>query len=80
MRTLRPTAQAASLPAALSGRDLIVQAPTGSGKTAAFGLALLNRLDPAVWQVQAMALRLQTRALAPWSRAGAHPAVPNRSS
>ena len=55
--------QAASLPAALSGRDLIVQAPTGSGKTAAFGLALLNRLDPAVWQVQAMVL-CPTRELA----------------
>ena len=55
--------QAASLPAALSGRDLIVQAPTGSGKTAAFGLALLARLDPAVWQVQAMVL-CPTRELA----------------
>ena len=55
--------QAASLPAALSGRDLIVQAPTGSGKTAAFGLALLNRLDPAVWQVQALVL-CPTRELA----------------
>jgi len=55
--------QAASLPAALSGRDLIVQAPTGSGKTAAFGLSLLQRLDPAVWQVQAMVL-CPTRELA----------------
>ena len=55
--------QAASLPAALSGRDLIVQAPTGSGKTAAFGLALLHRLDPSLWQVQAMVL-CPTRELA----------------
>jgi ATP-dependent RNA helicase DbpA len=55
--------QAASLPAALAGRDLIVQAPTGSGKTTAFGLALLARLDPAVWQVQAMVL-CPTRELA----------------
>ncbi len=37
--------QAASLPLALAGHDLIVQAMTGSGKTAAFALALLARLD-----------------------------------
>jgi ATP-independent RNA helicase DbpA len=37
--------QAASLPLALAGHDLIAQAKTGSGKTAAFGLALLNRLS-----------------------------------
>jgi ATP-independent RNA helicase DbpA len=37
--------QAASLPLALAGDDLIVQAQTGSGKTAAFALALLARLD-----------------------------------
>lgn len=36
--------QAASLPLALAGHDLIVQAKTGSGKTAAFGLALLANL------------------------------------
>ena len=33
--------QAASLPVALAGADLIAQAKTGSGKTAAFALALL---------------------------------------
>jgi superfamily II DNA/RNA helicase len=33
--------QAASLPLALAGHDLIAQAKTGSGKTAAFALALL---------------------------------------
>jgi ATP-independent RNA helicase DbpA len=37
--------QAASLPLALAGDDLIVQAQTGSGKTAAFALALLAKLD-----------------------------------
>jgi ATP-dependent RNA helicase DbpA len=39
--------QAASLPLALAGDDLIAQAPTGSGKTAAFALVLLARIDPA---------------------------------
>ncbi len=38
--------QAASLPPALLGKDLIAQASTGSGKTAAFGLALLTRRHP----------------------------------
>jgi ATP-dependent RNA helicase DbpA len=38
--------QAASLPLALAGHDLIAQARTGSGKTAAFALALLANLNP----------------------------------
>ena len=37
--------QAAALPLALAGHDLVAQAATGSGKTAAFALALLHRLD-----------------------------------
>jgi superfamily II DNA/RNA helicase len=37
--------QAAAIPPALQGRDLMACAPTGSGKTAAFGLPLLHRLD-----------------------------------
>ena len=55
--------QAQSLPALLEGRDLIGQAPTGSGKTAAFGLALLHRLDPARIALQALVL-CPTRELA----------------
>src|SRR5690349_4824233 len=37
--------QAASLPLALAGKDVIAQAKTGSGKTAAFALPLLANLD-----------------------------------
>ena len=44
--TMTPV-QAASLPLALAGHDLIVQAKTGSGKTGAFALVLLNNLDRA---------------------------------
>ena len=55
--------QAAALPAALLGRDLIAQAKTGSGKTAAFGLALLDRINPRFFAVQALVL-CPTRELA----------------
>ena len=55
--------QASSLPIALAGHDLIAQAKTGSGKTAAFSLALLARLDVRRFAVQAMVL-CPTRELA----------------
>jgi ATP-dependent RNA helicase DbpA len=55
--------QAASLPAALLGKDLIAQAKTGSGKTAAFALALLANLNARRFAVQALVL-CPTRELA----------------
>ncbi|RZI92184.1 MAG: DEAD/DEAH box helicase, partial [Rubrivivax sp.] len=55
--------QAASLPTALLGRDLIAQAKTGSGKTAAFALALLANLNARRFAVQALVL-CPTRELA----------------
>jgi ATP-independent RNA helicase DbpA len=55
--------QAASLPPILENKDVIAQAKTGSGKTAAFGLGLLSRLDPSVSRVQALVL-CPTRELA----------------
>jgi ATP-independent RNA helicase DbpA len=55
--------QAASLPVALLGRDLIAQAKTGSGKTAAFALALLANLNARRFAVQALVL-CPTRELA----------------
>ena len=55
--------QAASLPITLAGHDLIAQAKTGSGKTAAFALPLLTRLNPRRFAVQAMVL-CPTRELA----------------
>ena len=55
--------QAASLPAALLGKDLIAQASTGSGKTAAFALPLLANLNPRRFAVQTLVL-CPTRELA----------------
>ncbi len=55
--------QAAALPQALAGLDLIGQAKTGSGKTAAFALALLTRLNPRDFGTQALIL-CPTRELA----------------
>ncbi len=55
--------QAKSLPPALAGRDLIAQAKTGSGKTAAFGLSLIERLNPRFFGAQALIL-CPTRELA----------------
>ena len=55
--------QAAALPVALLGKDLIAQAKTGSGKTAAFGIALLANLNARRFAIQAMVL-CPTRELA----------------
>src|SRR5512140_2604279 len=55
--------QAASLPLALAGHDLIAQAKTGSGKTATFCLALLANLNPRRFAVQSLVL-CPTRELA----------------
>ena len=55
--------QAYSLPQILAGKDLIAKAKTGSGKTAAFGIGLLTRLDAAHLKVQALVL-CPTRELA----------------
>ena len=55
--------QAASLPPALLGKDLIAQAKTGSGKTAAFALTLLANLNARRFAVQSLVL-CPTRELA----------------
>jgi len=55
--------QAESLPLLIDGKDVLARAKTGSGKTAAFGLGLLNKLDAASFKVQALVL-CPTRELA----------------
>ena len=55
--------QAQSLPPILAGKDVIAQGKTGSGKTAAFGLGLLSKLDTTNFQAQSLVL-CPTRELA----------------
>lgn len=55
--------QAESLPPILEGQDVIAQAKTGSGKTAAFGLGLLEKLEVKRFRIQSIVL-CPTRELA----------------
>lgn len=55
--------QAQTIPALLDGRDVVGVAQTGTGKTAAFGLPLLQHVDPGLAAVQAVVLT-PTRELA----------------
>jgi ATP-dependent RNA helicase DeaD len=55
--------QAETVPRALSGKDLVVQSRTGTGKTAAFGIPIAEKVDPDREEVQAVTLA-PTRELA----------------
>ncbi|MCX4190166.1 ATP-dependent RNA helicase DbpA [Methylophaga sp. OBS3] len=61
-QTMTPI-QAQSLPAILEGKDVIARAKTGSGKTAAFGIGLLQNIKPQWFAVQSLVL-CPTRELA----------------
>src|ERR1043165_5537543 len=52
-----------TIPRAQAGKDLVVQSRTGTGKTAAFGIPMIEKVDPAIGAVQAVALA-PTRELA----------------
>lgn len=55
--------QEQSIPVLLSGRDLLAQAQTGTGKTAAFAIPVLQRIDPGFHWPQALVV-VPTRELA----------------
>ncbi|WP_447733400.1 DEAD/DEAH box helicase [Rhodanobacter soli] len=55
--------QAATIPPLLEGRDVLGQAQTGTGKTAAFALPILSRINPRAGKPQALVLA-PTRELA----------------
>ena len=48
--------QEQAIPPLLQGRDVIGQAQTGTGKTAAFGLPMIEYVDPAIMEIQALVL------------------------
>jgi ATP-dependent RNA helicase DeaD len=48
--------QEQAIPPLLAGRDVIGQAQTGTGKTAAFGLPIVEYIDPTLEEVQALVL------------------------
>ncbi len=55
--------QSAAIPALLAGKDIVGQSQTGSGKTAAFGIPAVEKIDPSIRAVQVLIL-CPTRELA----------------
>jgi len=62
LETLTPV-QAETIPAMLEWRDMIAKAPTGTGKTFAFGIPIIEHIDPEESRIQALILA-PTRELA----------------
>src|SRR3972149_9699583 len=72
----KPTpVQLDTIPAFLEGADLVVQSRTGTGKTAAFGIPIVERVDIARGEIQALVLtptrQLTLQARAQLARLGA---------
>jgi len=55
--------QEKAIPAVMTGKDLVAQAQTGTGKTAAFGVPVVEKVNPKQKKVQALIL-VPTRELA----------------
>ena len=64
MNFIKPTPiQGMAIPVALEGKDILGTAQTGTGKTAAFGIPLIECIDASLLEVQALILT-PTRELA----------------
>ena len=61
--TISTPVQAGCIPPMMEGKDVIAKAPTGTGKTMAFGIPIIESIDPASEKVQAIILA-PTRELA----------------
>ena len=65
--------QIAAIPPLLGGKDLLAEAPTGTGKTAAFALPVLNRLSTRLDELRTAASRPTAVARRARARRGAGP-------
>ena len=54
--TVSTPVQAGCIPPMLAGKDVIAKAPTGTGKTMAFGIPIIERIDRESEEVQAVIL------------------------
>ena len=61
--TISTPVQAGCIPPMMAGRDVIAKAPTGTGKTMAFGIPIIEKIDPESEEVQAV-IMAPTRELA----------------
>ena len=61
--TVSTPVQAGCIPPMLAGKDVIAKAPTGTGKTMAFGIPIIEKIDPDSEEVQAV-IMAPTRELA----------------
>ena len=61
--TVSTPVQAGCIPPMMVGRDVIAKAPTGTGKTMAFGIPIIEKIDPESEEVQAV-IMAPTRELA----------------
>ena len=61
--TVSTPVQAGCIPPMMEGRDVIAKAPTGTGKTMAFGIPIIEKIDPQSEEVQAV-IMAPTRELA----------------
>ena len=61
--TISTPVQAGCIPPMMAGKDVIAKAPTGTGKTMAFGIPIIEKIDPESEEVQAV-IMAPTRELA----------------
>ena len=60
------TIQAEAIPHFMQWKDVIAKAPTGTGKTFAFGIPMIEHVDPAVPEVQGRMLCISSRSIWCW--------------